>query len=98
MNSADQLIFNASVLADAGDADGAMAALEDAIALSEVAHFPLQLLRARLLLGELLLDAGHEEDAMAQFRDVLLVAPEVDASLVDEEVAAATAHLSRRTG
>lgn len=100
MNSADQLIYSASLLAEAGDGEGAMTALEDAIALSESAGFRLQLLRARLLLGELLLHAELRKEAAAEFRGVLTVATELtgEPGLVDEEVAAATEYLAMLDG
>lgn len=100
MNSADQLIYSASLLADAGDGEGALSALEDAISLSEAAGYPLQLLRARLLLGELLLRAGLREDAAAEFRGVLQVAEDFagDLDVVDQEVAAATEYLAVLSG
>ena len=100
MNSADQLIYNASLLADVDDVEGAMAALEDAISLSEVAGFHLQLLRARLFYGELLLALDRNDDAAAQFLGVLVVSAHFrdEPELVSDEVAAATEHLERLGG
>jgi len=98
MNSADQLLYNASLLLEEeGDSDGAIETLREAIALAEIAPYPLQLLRARLFLGELLLELDREEEASLELREVLALAPQFadDPTAVDLEVAAATEHLAR---
>jgi tetratricopeptide (TPR) repeat protein len=98
MNSADQLLYNASLLLeDEGDIEGAMDAIHEAIALAEVAKYPLQLLRARMFLGELLLELGRDDEARAEFEEVLRLAPQFadDPDAVDQEVAVAGEHLAR---
>lgn len=101
MNSADQLIYQASLMLDeTGDAEAAMSALREAIALSELAQHHLSLLRARTLLGELFLELGRDEEAGSEFARVLAIASNFpdDPTLIDQEVATATGHLSRLTG
>ncbi|MEO8380163.1 MAG: hypothetical protein ABI779_10910, partial [Acidobacteriota bacterium] len=101
MNSADQLLYNAALLLEEHrDMEGAMSALHEAIALAEVARYPLQLLRARMFLGELLLELDRHDDAAEEFREVVALEPQFaeDPGAVDEEVAAARAHLTRLEG
>lgn len=100
MNSADQLLYSASLLLEEeGDTEGAMDALHEAITLAEVAKYPLQLLRARMFLGELLLELGRDDEACAEFDAVLRLAPAFadDPGAVDQEIAAAKEHLAQLT-
>lgn len=87
MNSAEQLIMAAALtLEENDDLAGAEAHLRDAIELALVAGHPVELTRARALLGEILLNTGREAEAAAMFHDVLRLPPGVDASQVEEEL------------
>jgi tetratricopeptide (TPR) repeat protein len=97
-NSADQLIYKAAQLLDEnGNAEEAIVVLREAIALSEVAQHQLQLLRARVFLGELLFEMERHEEARPELEQVLRIAANFgeDPDLIDEEVATARSLLSQ---
>ncbi len=92
-NSADQLIYQAvMLLEDEGDLDGAITALDDAIGLAGIAGFKLQELRARLLLGEVLLQLERHEEAREHFAKVVILAAnfESEGESVDVELRTAS--------
>jgi len=92
MNSADQLIFKAAnLLEEQEDVEGALEALHEAVLLSQLAGHTLQLIRAKTFLGELLAGIDQPHESVKEFRDVVRLAESFteDATLVDEELAAA---------
>ena len=90
MNSAEQLIEAAALkLEEEDDLTGAEGYLRDAIELSAVAGHPVEGIRAKALLGEILLNTGRETEAAALFHEVLRMAEGVDPAAVDEELDAA---------
>jgi len=91
-NSAEQLIYQASVLLEEGeDVDGAIEALREAVELSEVTGRKLELIRARTFLGELFFLTEAFEDSHVELSQVLELAEvfDGDPALVDEERATA---------
>lgn len=94
MNSAQQLILAAALqLEEEESFEGAEKTLREAIELATVASHPVELIRAKALLGEILLNSEREAEAAALFREVLAVPEGVDPSLVEEEIETATAWL-----
>lgn len=94
MNSAEQLILAAVLqLEEEESFEGAETTLREAIELAMVASHPVELIRAKALLGEILLNSGREPEAAILFREVLAVPAGVDPSLVEEEIETATAWL-----
>jgi hypothetical protein len=90
VNSAEQLIFAAALqLEEEESFEGAEKTLREAIELAIVASHPVELIRARALLGEILLNSDRETEAATLFREVLAVPEGVDPSLVEEELEAA---------
>lgn len=94
MNSAQQLILAAALqLEEEENFEGAEKTLREAIELATVASHPVELIRAKALLGEILLNSGREAEAATLFLEVLAVPEGVDPSLVEEEVEAASTWL-----
>ncbi|MFN2238761.1 MAG: hypothetical protein ABR524_05160 [Thermoanaerobaculia bacterium] len=94
MNSAEQLILAAALQLEEEDSfEGAEKTLREAIELAMVASHPVELVRAKALLGEILLNSGREAEAATLFREVLAVPEGVDPSLVEEEIETATVWL-----
>lgn len=90
MNSAEQLIFAAALqLEEEESFEGAEKTLREAIELATVASHPVELIRAKALLGEILLNSGREAEASALFREVLQLPETVDPSQVQDELEAA---------
>jgi hypothetical protein len=90
VNSAEQLILAAALqLEEEESFEGAEKTLREAIELAIVASHPVELIRAKALLGEILLNSSREAEAATLFREVLAVPEGVDPSLVEEEVEAA---------
>ncbi|MFN2442314.1 MAG: hypothetical protein ABR517_06480 [Thermoanaerobaculia bacterium] len=86
MNSAEQLIFAAVMqLEEEESFEGAEKTLREAIELATVASHPVELIRAKALLGEILLNTSRETEAAVLFREVLHVPEGVDPSLLEEE-------------
>jgi tetratricopeptide (TPR) repeat protein len=91
-NSADLLLFKAAQLLERDqDVEGALEALHEALVLTQIAEQPLQLIRTKTLLGELLAQIEQPGEALKEFRDVVRLAGEYqgDVSEVAEEAAAA---------
>ena len=90
-NSAQQLIYRAAMLVEEENFEEALALLGDAIELSTTARRPVELIQARSLRGEILLNAEREDEAAEEFKAVLGLsdADDVDAGQVQEEVATA---------
>ena len=91
-NSADQLIYKAALqLDEEQDPVAAEATLRDAIELCEVAGHPLQLIRARTFLAELLIQLQRPDEAIPQLQNVLILGAgfQDDPDLIDQEVASA---------
>lgn len=94
MNSAEQLILAAALqLEEEESFEGAEKTLREAIELAIVASHPVELIRAKALLGEILLNSNREAEAAALFREVLAVPEGVDPSLVEDELETARAWL-----
>jgi hypothetical protein len=94
VNSAEQLILSAALqLEEEESFEGAEKTLREAIELALVASHPVELIRAKALLGEILLNTGRESEAAVLFREVLAVPEGVDSSLVEEELETARAWL-----
>lgn len=92
MNSAEQLLYHAAtLLEEEQDVEGAIDALEQAIELCQVADHPLELIRARTMMGELLAQADAPDIAADQFREVVRLAEAYQGAPtdVDEELASA---------
>ncbi|HUF18983.1 MAG TPA: hypothetical protein VMS12_13140 [Thermoanaerobaculia bacterium] len=91
-NSAQQLIYQAALLLEAEEFDQAVSVLEDAIDLATTADRKVELIQARSLMGEILLNIEREGDAAEEFKSVLDLSDsdDVDSDQVREEVA--TAH------
>jgi hypothetical protein len=97
INSADQLIYKAvTLLQEHEDVEGALDALHEAMLLSKVAGHTLQLIRAKMLLGELLEAIDQPLEAVQEFRDVVSLAETFDgeSELVDQELAVAKERLA----
>jgi tetratricopeptide (TPR) repeat protein len=95
-NSAEQLIYQASLLIDEGELEQACVALEEAIQLAEIVpDRKLELIRAQTLLGELLLHIGENEKALELFRAVLAGTEGLDPAEVELEVRLAREELAK---
>ncbi|HEX7705672.1 MAG TPA: tetratricopeptide repeat protein [Thermoanaerobaculia bacterium] len=98
-NSAEQLIYQASLLIDEGELEKACEALEEAIQLSEITpDRKLELVRARTLLGELLLHIGENEKALDLFEAVLAGSEGLDPADIELEVRVAREQLAKAAG
>ena len=98
-NSAEQLIYEAArLLEEEGDAEAAIAALQEAADLAVVARRQIELVRARTMQGELLLELGRDEEARGAFEDVIAVGSVLDPEVAGEEVASARQHLAMIAG
>ncbi len=88
-NSAQQLIYQAALLLEAEEFDKAVSLLEDAIDLATTADRKVELIQARSLMGEILLNIEREGDAAEEFKSVLDLSDsdDVDSDQVREEVA-----------
>ncbi len=72
VNTAQQLIYKATVLVDEqDDLEGALAVLRDAISVATVAKRHEELIEAKTFAGEILLNSGREEEALEEFEDVI---------------------------
>lgn len=87
-NSAQQLIYQAALLVENEDFDQALTLLEDAIDLATIADRKIELIQARSLLGEILLNVEREGEAAEEFKIVLdlSASDDVDPDQVREEV------------
>lgn len=87
-NSAQQLIYRAALLLEDEDFDQALTLLHDAIDLATTADRKIELIQARSLLGEILLNVERQGEAAEEFKTVLdlSASDEVDADQVREEV------------
>jgi tetratricopeptide (TPR) repeat protein len=98
-NSAEQLIYQASLLIEEGELEEACVALEEAIQLAEIVpERKLELIRARTLLGELLLHIGEREKALELFQAVLSGTEGLDLAEVELEVRVAREELAKASG
>lgn len=90
-NSAQQLIYRAATLLEEEDYDGALELLDDAIELATTARRPVELIQARSLRGEILLNAEREGEAAEEFKTVLGLSEsdDVDSGAIQEEVSTA---------
>lgn len=99
MNSAAQLIYQAmTILEESGDAERALHLLAEAAEVARVSRRQIELVRARTLTGELLLDLDRLDEARLAFDDVVVVGQVMDPDLVGEEVKSARAHLALMDG
>jgi tetratricopeptide (TPR) repeat protein len=91
-NSAQQLIYQAALLIEEEQFDQALALLNDAIDLATTASRTIELIQARSLLGEILLNIEREGEAAEEFKAVLELSAsdDIDSDQVREEVE--TAH------
>jgi tetratricopeptide (TPR) repeat protein len=91
-NSADQLIYKAAMLLEEQqDVEGALEALHDALVLAQIANHPVQLIRAKTVLGELLVQIDQPGEAIKEFRDIVRIAEAFDGDQaeISEEVESA---------
>jgi tetratricopeptide (TPR) repeat protein len=96
-HTSELLIYKATVqLEEDGDLDAAAATLQEAVDVATLAGRKLELIRAKALLGEVLMNSGREEEAIDEFSDVLTLGRVFDAGAdVEEEIAAAREGLER---
>lgn len=87
-NSAQQLIYQAALLLEDEDYDEALKLLQDAIELATTADRKIELIQAKSLLGEILLNVEREGEAAEEFKQVLELSSsdEIDPDQVREEV------------
>lgn len=94
-NSAEQLIYHAlSIMEADGDAEHALQVLAEASEVARMARRQVELVRARTLSGELLLELGRFDEARLAFDDVIAVGQVLDPTLVGEEVDSARSHIA----
>jgi hypothetical protein len=97
-NSAEQLIYKAMMLVEQeNDPESALDVLTEAINLATVANRQLELIRAKTILGELLVQIEQPGEAVKEFRDVVKAAETFsdDRDLIDQEVASAKEWLTK---
>jgi hypothetical protein len=97
-NSAEQLLFRAAtLLEESQDVEGALDLLHEALVLTQIAGRPLELIRVKTLLGDLLTQIEQPAEALKEFRDVVRLASEYtgEAADVDEELSAAREWIER---
>lgn len=91
-NSAGQLLYKAAMLLEQNqDVEGALEVLHEALVLTQIAGQPLELIRTKTFLAELLAQIDQPGEALKEFRDVVRLADEYkgNASDVDQEAASA---------
>lgn len=97
-NSAGQLLYKAAMLLEQDqDVEGALEVLHEALVLTQLAGLPLERIRTKVFLGELLAQIEQPGEALKEFRDVVRLAEEYpgDPADIDEEAASARAWVAK---
>ena len=100
-NSAELLLYKAAMLLERDqDVEGALETLHEALVLTQIAGQPLQLIRTKILLGELLAQIEQPGEALKEFRDVVRLAGEYkgEPSDIEEEAEAAREWVAKLEG